>query len=86
MKRVNRKLTREERVKKLYKIDKIELGIGKIILNLLGALLGTGLVLGFFWVIGMIMNWAESSTFNMIMFFLVTGTIAIKLWSREFSE
>lgn len=82
----NRKMNRKERVQRLYRIDKIELMIGKLILNLLGGLLGTGIILGFFWLLGIVMNWAEQSTFNMIIYFIVTGTIAIKLFAKEFKD
>lgn len=82
----NRRLTREERVEKLYRIDKIELALGRLVMNLIGGLIGAGLVLGFFWIIGMIMNWAESSTMNMIIFFLVTGGAVVKMTIQELNN
>lgn len=50
----------------MKRINKIEMLIGRIVLNILGGLLGTGLVLGFFWVLGLIEQIIENNFWLMI--------------------
>ena len=50
----------------MKRINKIEMLIGRIVLNILGGLLGAGLVLGFFWVLGLIEQVIESNFWLMI--------------------
>ena len=50
----------------MKRINKIEMLIGRIVLNILGGLLGVGLVLGFFWVLGLIEQVIESNFWLMI--------------------
>ena len=45
----------------MKRINKIEMLIGKIVLNILRGLLGVGLVLGFFWVLGLIEQIIENN-------------------------
>ena len=45
----------------MKRINKIEMLIGRIVLNILGGLLGVGLVLGFFWVLGLIEQVIENN-------------------------
>ena len=45
----------------MKRINKIEMLIGRIVLNILGGLLGAGLVLGFFWVLGLIEQIIENN-------------------------
>ena len=76
MKKVNKKLTREERINKLYRIDKIELPTGKLIWNLIGGIIATGIFLGFMTLLGMFINWIEQNTIRLIIY-LIIGFIAI---------
>lgn len=50
----------------MKRINKIEMLIGRIVLNVLGGLLGIGLVLGFFWVLGLIEQIIENNFWLMI--------------------
>lgn len=50
----------------MKRINKIEMLIGRIVLNILGGLLGVGLVLGFFWVLGLIGQVIENNFWLMI--------------------
>lgn len=65
---MNRKMTREERINKLYRIDKIELATGKLVWNIIAGIIGAGIVLGIFWLIGIFTSWIEASTFRFIIF------------------
>lgn len=50
----------------MKRINKIEMLIGRIVLNILGGLLGAGLVLSFFWVLGLIEQVIENNFWLMI--------------------
>ena len=50
----------------MKRVNKIEMLIGRIVLNILGGLLGVGLVLGFFWVLGLIEQVIENNFWLMI--------------------
>ena len=50
----------------MKRINKIEMLIGRIVLNILGGLLGAGLVLGFFWILGLIEQVIENNFWLMI--------------------
>ena len=50
----------------MKRINKIEMLIGRIVLNILGGLLGAGLVLGFFLVLGLIEQIIENNFWLMI--------------------
>ena len=50
----------------MKRINKIEMLIGRIVLNILGGLLGAGLVLGFFWVLGLIEQVIKNNFWLMI--------------------
>lgn len=50
----------------MKRINKIEMLIGRIVLNILGGLLGAGLVLGFFWMLGLIEQIIENNFWLMI--------------------
>ena len=45
----------------MKRINKIEMLIGRIVLNILGGLLGAGLVLGFFWGLSLIEQIIENN-------------------------
>ena len=50
----------------MKRVNKIEMLIGRIVLNILGGLLGAGLVLGFFWGLGLIEQIIENNFWLMI--------------------
>ena len=50
----------------MKRINKIEMLIGRIVLNILGGLLGVGLALGFFWALGLIEQVIENNFWLMI--------------------
>ena len=50
----------------MKRVNKIEMLIGRIVLNILGGLLGVGLVLSFFWVLGLIEQIIENNFWLMI--------------------
>ena len=50
----------------MKRINKIEMLIGRIVLNILGGLLGAGLVLGFFWGLSLIEQIIENNFWLMI--------------------
>lgn len=50
----------------MKRINKIEMLIGRIVLNILGGLLGAGLVLSFFWALGLIEQVIENNFWLMI--------------------
>ena len=79
----NRRLTREERVKKLCRMDRIELAIGRLVMNLLGGIILTAILLGIIAIIGMFLNWVEQSTIRTIIYFVVGGIIIIKMTLQE---
>lgn len=72
-----------ERKIKVTNKNLVEMLIGRLIILLVESAIGCGLILGFFWVLGMITTWAEQSTFRMVVFFLITGTIIAKMLKKE---
>lgn len=74
---------RETRAKKLCRLDRIELMIGKMIINLLGGLLCTGIILGIFTLLGLFMNWIETSTIRFIIFIVIGGITIAKMTYDE---
>lgn len=79
----NRRLTREERVNRLCRMDKIELFIGRVIMNLLAGIVLTGIFLGIVALLGMFLEWIEQSTIRMIIYFIVCGIAIIKMTLQE---
>lgn len=80
--RMNRK-ERETRAKRLCRLDRIELMIGKVIMNLIGGLVVTGILLGIIALLGMFMNWIETSTTRFIIFLVVGGITIAKMTYEE---
>lgn len=79
----NRKLTREERIARLYRIDRIKIKIGSCVMNITGACILTAILLGIIYLIGTFLNWIEQSTFRTIIYFLVSGIIIVKWIASE---
>lgn len=73
-------------MKKLSNRNKIEMLIGKAVILLLESLIGVGLILGFFWVLGLLLNWVEQSTTRLVFYFVVMGIIIIKMLKKEFED
>ena len=73
-------------MKKLSNRNKIEMLIGKAVILLLEGLIGVGLILGFFWVLGLLLNWVEQSTTRLVFYFVVMGIIIIKMLKKEFED
>lgn len=80
--RMNRK-ERETRAKRLCRLDRIELMIGKAIMNLIGGLVATGILLGIIALLGMFMNWIETSIIRFIIFLVVGGITIAKMTYEE---
>ena len=70
-------------MKRLSRKQKIEMLIGKVVLLIIESLIGCGLVLGFFYLLGIIEMWAEK---HLIVFFTISGILLIKMFSKEFCE
>ena len=73
-------------MKKLSNRNKIEMLIGKAVILLLESLIGVGLILGFFWVLGLLFNWVEQSPTRLVFYFVVMGIIIIKMLKKEFED
>ena len=73
-------------MKKLSNRNKIEMLIGKAVILLLESLIGVGLILGFFWVLGLLLNWVEQTTTRLVFYFVVMGIIIIKMLQKEFED
>ena len=70
-------------MKKLSNKQKFEMLVGKIVITLVEALIGCGLVLGFFWLLGLLFNWVEQSTTRMVFYFVIMGIILIRQFKKE---
>lgn len=68
-------------MKKLSRKNKVEMLIGRAVLNIIGGIIGTALILGFFWVLGAIMNLMEM--FPVLA--LILGIVDIILIFKEIS-
>ena len=73
-------------MKKLSNRNKIEMLIGKAVILLLESLIGVSLILGFFWVLGLLFNWVEQSTTRLVFYFVVMGILIIKMLKKEFED
>lgn len=73
-------------MKKLSNRNKIEMLIGKAVILLLESLIGVGLILGFFWVLGLLLNWVEQSTTRLVFYFVVMGILIVKMLKKEFED
>ena len=73
-------------MKKLSNRNKIEMLIGKAVILLLEGLIGVGLILGFFWVLGLLLNWVEQSTTRLVFYFVVMGILIVKMLKKEFED
>ena len=73
-------------MKKLSNRNKIEMLIGKAVILLLESLIGVGLILGFFWGLGLLLNWVEQSTTRLVFYFVVMGILIVKMLKKEFED
>lgn len=58
-------------MKKLSRKNKIEMLIGRLVLNLLGGVIGCCLVLGFFWLLSLAMNFMETHVWAFVIMIIV---------------
>ena len=76
-------MNRKQRVNNLYRIDRIELMIGKIILNIIASFIISILLLNIIAIAQKFLGWAEQSTLRYIITMLVIGYIAIRMLLKE---
>lgn len=69
-------------MRKLSNKQKLEMLIGKVVLLIIESLIGCGLVLGFFWVIGLISNFMETHFWA----FAIMGIIDLVLIFKMINE
>lgn len=58
-------------MKRLSRKNKIEMLIGRLVLNLLDGVIGCCLVLGFFWLLGIAMNFMETHVWAFVAMIIV---------------
>lgn len=51
--------------------------------NMIGGIIGVGLVLGFFYLLGLVMAWAEQ---HFVLFLIISGVILAKLTLDEINK
>lgn len=51
--------------------------------NMIGGIIGVGLVLGFFYLLGLVMAWAEQ---HFVLFLIISGIILTKLTLDEINK
>ena len=51
--------------------------------NMIGGIIGVGLVLGFFYLLGLVMAWAEQ---HFVLFLIISGVILTKLTLDEINK
>lgn len=61
----------------------IEMLIGKIVILLVESVIACGLVLGFFWLLGLLVGWVEQSTLRTVVYFIIMGLIIARLIKKE---
>lgn len=61
----------------------IEMLVGKIVILLVESVIACGLVLGFFWLLGLLVGWVEQSTLRTVVYFIVMGLIIARLIKKE---
>lgn len=66
-------------MKKLSRKNKIEMLIGRLVLNLLGGVIGCCLVLGFFWLLGVAMNFMETHIWAFVTMIIVDIILIFKM-------
>lgn len=61
----------------------IEMLVGKIVILLVESVIACGLVLGFFWLLGLLVGWVEQSTLRTVVYFIIMGLIIARLIKKE---
>lgn len=61
----------------------IEMLVGKIVILLVESAIACGLVLGFFWLLGLLVGWVEQSTLRTVVYFIIMGLIIARLIKKE---
>lgn len=73
-------------MKKLSNKTKLEILVGRLVILIIESLIGCALILGFFWLLGTVLNWVEQSTFRMWAYFLIMGAIIAKMVMSEINK
>lgn len=63
--------------------EKMEILIGKLVILIIESLVGVGLILGFFWLLGLLVGWVEQSTLRTVVYFIIMGLIIVRLIKKE---
>lgn len=61
----------------------IEMLVGKIVILLVESVIACGLVLGFFWLLGLLVGWVEQSTLRTVVYFIIMSLIIARLIKKE---
>ena len=61
----------------------IEMLVGKIVILLVESVIACGLVLGFFWLLGLLVGWLEQSTLRTVVYFIIMSLIIARLIKKE---
>lgn len=61
----------------------IEMLVGKIVILLIESVIACGLILGFFWLLGLLVGWVEQNTLRTVVYFIVMGLIIARLIKKE---
>lgn len=61
----------------------IEMLVGKIVILLVESVIACGLVLGFFWLLGLLVGWVEQNTLRTVVYFIIMGLIIARLIKKE---
>lgn len=61
----------------------IEMLVGKIVILLVESVIACGSVLGFFWLLGLLVGWVEQNTLRTVVYFIIMGLIIARLIKKE---
>lgn len=61
----------------------IEMLVGKIVILLVESVIACGLVLGFFWLLGLLVSWVEQNTLRTVVYFIIMSLIIARLIKKE---
>lgn len=67
---------------KVTKRNKIEMLVGRVVINLIAGLLGTGAILGFFRLLGVVMSFIETHFWLIIPLGLIDFVLMLKMVSE----
>lgn len=70
-------------MKRLSNKQKFEMLVGRLVILIIEGIIGCGLVLGFFWLLGTLLNWVEQSSLRTALYFVVLGIIIAREIKKE---